>query len=263
MDSLIADYQGDLSAAEATYFEAVGDQVAGNMVKPSHIGGIIPDDINKVVERVKVNHPSVRAAWLEVRATKNDYQAEESALLPEFGGELSLFKSNKKDVIGGEVADARAIVRMNWSFDMGGRQFSSIERKKALHARAKAKVAELQRSVERDILSAYANYRTLVTKTALAKDRVSLNERLLANYKVQFEGARVNLLVLMRAEGQLYKARLELLEDDYKLMIAEYAVLEKMGKLKNFILGDEVKTPDNGALTKPDSIKKAKLADAD
>ena len=95
---------------------------------------------------------------------------------------------------------------------------------------------EVERQLERMIYEAYARYRTLSRKLQLSSERVDLNEKLVDAYKSQFEGSRINLLSLMRAESQLFKAKLEQSDNSYNLLASEYGVLASIGTLKNVIL---------------------------
>ena len=68
---------------------------------------------------------------------------------------------------------------------------------------------------------------------------MTLNEKLLSNYKLQFESARVGLLHLMRAESQLYKARIELSDARYRGLLSEYAVQAAQGTLDRVLMSGE------------------------
>ena len=239
MNGLVADYQGALKSAESAYLEAVGTMPDREMYKPDLFSHHIPADIESAIAMAEKNHPGLMRASHEEDATEKDIEAEKAAMLPDFSSEVSFNRVDKKDTIGGESTDARALLRMNWNFSVGGEQVSAVERKVAQNKQARAKVEELKRTIERDIRQAYAEYDTLKTKRKLANDRVVLNENLLESYEIQFEGARVKLLHLMRAESQLYKARLEKLDNDYKTRTAEYKLLARLGKLTDTLLESE------------------------
>ncbi|MBK9584441.1 MAG: TolC family protein [Alphaproteobacteria bacterium] len=240
MKALVNDYEGSLRKAESEFAEVTGHAPDESLVKPVSLASALPQDIDSALSTALESHPAINSARKESDAAKFDVEAEQAGYLPDVMGEMSYLKSDKRDLIGGEVEDARAIVRMNWKFATGGEQKSAIERSKAQQREAQAKVEELKRSLERTIRQSYADYSTVKRKNALAAERVDLNENLLKNYNLQFESARVNLLHLMRAESQLYKARLDRADSGFNLIVSEYALLASLGSLKSNLLSDAV-----------------------
>ncbi len=232
MESLRADYEGQIMAMRAAYAEAVGSMPPRNMEVPPSLISYIIDDTPAVVKAVKAAHPLIQSARMDSQAARFDMKAVNADFYPSVTGELSYSKLDKKDIVGGESKDARAVVRMNWDISLGGREFSSLREKTYDHYEARAKVEEIEREIERDIYQKYAQYRTYKRKYKLARDRVDLNKKLLDAYETQFEGARVNLLQLMKAEGQLFNAVLEKSDNRFYLLSSEYNVLASTGELR-------------------------------
>ncbi len=236
MDGLRADYEGQLASAEAAYWEAVGKEFPEVAIEPDSLKSYIYDDMEKAVTLAQENNPMLKAAQFDALASEYDVDAQKAQILPDVSGELSYLKSDKRDVIGGEILDKRAVLRMNWNFSTGGRQMAQVRQKDFAHKEAQLNLETLSREIERDIHQAYASYRTLSRKMVLAKERIDLNEKLLSAYKTQFEGARISLLSLMRAESQLFNARLAASDNQYSLLVAEYNILASMGELKNVLM---------------------------
>lgn len=240
MKALVNDYEGSLRKAESDFAEVTGHAPDESLIKPVSLASALPQDIDAALSAALESHPAIGSARKESDAAAFDVEAEEAGYLPDVTGEMSYLKSDKRDLIGGEVEDARAVLRMNWKFATGGEQKSAIERSRAQQREAMAKVEELKRTLERTVRQSYADYATIKRKNALAAERVDLNENLLKNYNLQFESARVNLLHLMRAESQLYKARLDRADSGFNLIVSEYALLASLGSLKNNLLSDAV-----------------------
>ncbi len=240
MKALVNDYEGSLRKAESDFAEVTGHAPDDSLIKPVSLASALPQDIDAALSAALESHPAIGSARKESDAAAFDVEAEEAGYLPDVTGEMSYLKSDKRDLIGGEVEDARAVLRMNWKFATGGEQKSAIERSRAQQREALAKVEELKRTLERTVRQSYADYATIKRKNALAAERVDLNENLLENYNLQFESARVNLLHLMRAESQLYKARLDRADSGFNLIVSEYALLASLGSLKNNLLSDAV-----------------------
>lgn len=239
MNGLVNDYESALKIAEADYKEVTGRMPGESLVRPASLRVRIPQDLSAEIQAVISSHPALKAAEMESKAAKMDLEAQKAGYFPDVTGELSYLRSDKKDVIGGEVEDARAVVRMNWIFATGGEQEASVERSSAEYRGAQAQLEELRRSLEKTVTQAYADLKTFTQKRDLAVERVTLNEKLLSNYKLQFESARVGLLHLMRAESQLYKARIELSDARYRGLLSEYAVQAAQGTLDRVLMSGE------------------------
>jgi len=235
IESLAADYEGRLISAEAAYVEAVGKPAPREMDVPESVQVYVEKDLDEVISRAKTVHPLVRAAGMHAQAAEASLRAEQGRLYPDLTGEVSHYKVDKKDVIGGELVDSRAVVKMNWSFSTGGREISSVDRKRAEYLEALNKKEEVQRNVERGIRDAYARYLTYWKKRDLSQKRIDLNRKLIKTYESQFEGSRISLLSLMRAQSQLFKAELDYNDNSFSLLSAQYSVLAARGELLNVV----------------------------
>lgn len=227
-----ADFEGQVMAAVSQFSEATGYAPQDVMAIPEEQLDVIPAEITESLSHARELHPSILAARLNAEAADADIMAEKGTLYPDVDGELSYLKSDKADEIGGEVVDARAVLRMNWNFSTGGAQLARIKRTKHAHYEALARVEEVERQIERDVRLAHSELVTSRKQLELSKKRRALNEKLFEAYEAQFEGARVNLLQLMQSHNQLFNTELEALNAKYRYLSAQYAMLASMGKLQ-------------------------------
>lgn len=232
LEGIINDYQGQLRAAEARYAELTGYIPEADMERPVPSLDLIPEQAESALSFAQSSHPAILRAELESKAMGYEAEAQSSSLLPEIDGEVSYFKSSKRDLIGGETVDARAVLTANWGFSLGGAELASVERTKYAHREALARMNDLKRQIERDVRLAYSEYKTASRQLELLAQRSKLNEGLFETYKTQFEGAMITQLQLMQMENQLFTTRLERLNGEYRLMLAQYGVLASMGRLQ-------------------------------
>lgn len=240
LDNFIADYTGQLRILESSYNELTGHFPTEIHGLPNLAVDSIPPAAEDAVATAKTMHPSLKSARLASKSAKYDVRAEESTYIPKFDGELSYLKSDKDDVIGGEVEDGRAVVRMNWAFETGGGQSARIKQRVYAHKQAMATVAETERRIERDIRDAYAELETAKRQLGNQKKRQDLNKKLFDTYKVQFEGARISLLQLMQSDNQLLLTKLETMNAQSRLQLAQYSILSSMGLLQKTLNVEEV-----------------------
>lgn len=233
LQGIKAEYQGQAQNAIARYTEVTGTVPPDAMNEPPDKTQAIETDMNAAIAKAKENHPAILSSKLQAEASSYEVDAEKGTLYPDVNGELSYLKSDKDDVIGGEVVDARALVRMSWDFSTGGEQFARIRRTKYAHKEARSRMRETQRQIAQNVKLAYNEYNTAARQLELLKQRQDLNEKLFATYESQFEGARVNLLQLMQAHNQLFNTNLESLNGHYRYLAAQYGILASMGQLQS------------------------------
>ncbi|GJL86105.1 MAG: channel protein TolC [Micavibrio sp.] len=229
---IVKEYEGQTRAAEADYMEVTGHMPEGDMIKHSPRLDLVPAYADDATTFAKAHHPAVLASELEATASGHDIDAEKAVLYPDLDGELSYLKSDKDDVIGGEVVDARAVFRMNWNFSTGGAELARIKRKQLEHQESVAQMQEVHRQVERDVRLAYSEFETARAQYDLLGERVVLNSDLFETYQTQFEGARISQLQLMQAHNQLFNTLLEKMNGEHRLLASEYMILASVGRLQ-------------------------------
>ncbi len=232
LENMVAEYDGQVRMAEAYFAELTGAPPTGELTQPVPRTDLIPPSADEAIAYAKANHPALKSAALMSESAAYDSKAEKAALYPDLDGELSYLESEKDDEIGGEVTDARAVLRVNWEFETGGAQLARIEQKKLKEKESKSRAQEMERQLERALRLAYADYATALQQSDSQERRAGLTKTLFDTYNIQFEGARITLLQLMQSDNQTFTAQLEKMNGGYRVMAARYAILAGMGRLR-------------------------------
>ena len=240
IDGVIAEYKGQFLSAKSKFIELTGENANGDFVVPESLSPYISENIEDEISLANDFHYSVLISDAEILAAEAQMKATRAEYYPDMDGEVSYAKTDKRDLIGGESTDAKALVRMNWSFSMGGKQDASVKGLAYKHEAAKAQKEDVLRQINQSIENAYAQYDTSKQKLALSTERIALNHKLLDAYKSQYEGARISLLALMRAESQLFNAKLEEVENRYGVLLSEFYLLSSSGRLGSILLGEHL-----------------------
>lgn len=230
LESTVADIEGQLQAAYAIYREVAGGMPKSELLKPE-INIQIPNDVELSINKAKKNHPLLLSGMEELKALTHEIDAEKSTLYPDVDGELSYLKRDQREEIGGELTDARAVVKMNWNFETGGGQKARERQRKASYLETLNRNKETSRQIESKIRQAYVEYETALKQKDLVKTREVTTKELFEAYNTQFEGARVRLLQLMQAENQLFSTKLEAISADYRYLLSQVNILASMGQL--------------------------------
>ncbi len=230
--SMVADFEGQLVGAEAQYLEAIGNAPSADMSKPLVKKSDIPETPLDAVNYAKNNHALIQKAMLDSRAAKYDSEAERAQFFPTLDAELSYLKSEKREEIGGESEDARAVLKLGWNMNAGGAEFARVQRSKHKRNEAAATARDTRQQVERDVRIAFSQYKTAEKRLEVVRERVRVSQDLFRTYQSQFEAAKINQLQLMQADFALFNVRLEALNTEYSVLGSQYAVLASMGRLK-------------------------------
>lgn len=232
LKNTLANLQGQVRKASAQYAELVGKMPEHPMVRPTPRLDILPEDVEQAIEYARRHHPMLQAAYMTEDALLKDAEAEKQFYYPDVNGELSYLKRDQAEEIGGEVVDAKAVLRLNWDISTAGGQFARVRKNLQRHNESKAQRAETERNIVRDIRIASGELQTAKEQMKVLRERVSINEDLFSNYEAQFEGARINLLQLLQSDNALFNARLAMINGEYRILAAQYAVLASIGRLQ-------------------------------
>lgn len=233
VERMLADYEGQVLSGTAVYEEVTGHMPDADLEKPQPHVASIPTYASDAIAYAKQFHPRVEAAERTTRAESMDIEADTAMLYPTVNGELSYYKKDYEDILGGEVDDGRMIVRMNWDFSTGGAELARIQRSKMEYNESLSKKNEIGRQLEKGVRQAYANMETAKRQYALAKENVALNKKLLSTYKTQFEGGKASLLQILQTENRVLNTKLEEINAEYRLIMAQFGALASMGRLQD------------------------------
>lgn len=236
LDGFAADFENELATAESQYFELTGEMPPEDMERPVMNLSELPQTLGAAITDALATHPTIKSAEFAAQSAEHDIKAEQGLLYPDINGELSYLESDKEEVLGGEVIDGRALVRMSWTFETGGGQLARIRQKKHEHSEALAQEKQIKLQIERDLRIAYAAFENAKRRLANQKEREDLNRKLFDTYTAQFEGGKVRLLQLMQADNQLFNTKLETVTTKYRLMNAGFAILAGMGQLHDSVV---------------------------
>lgn len=232
MQRVIANTEAGMANAHSQYVEYTGKQPDETMTKPQPAMNLAPIKVEDAIRYAQKNSAAYKASLLSADAARDDYEAERLELVPDIDTEFSYLKSDQKDDIGGETIDARAIVRLNWDFSLGGAHLARIKKKRFEHAEAQANAADYHKQLERMVRVSYTNYATQLELQKVARQREALSKKIYKNSKVQFDGARISLLDLLRAHNERTNVQMETMNAKYDLLATQYDLLASVGLLR-------------------------------
>ena len=228
-ENAVAQADADMEIARATYIEAVGRYPDTVLVEPSLNLKNLPKFMVDAVDMAMAGHPQIAAADKEAEAASYERQAVSKNLYPQFDGEVSYQQRDQDDLIGGELVDARAIVKMNWDYAFGGAQKAAQQRALMQQQEAMYVTDSIERTIERDVRVAWASYDLAKRQKTNELERMSAAEKTLETYVDQYEGGQKSILDLMTAEMQVFNAMYAYTNLQYSELGAAYALTAIIG----------------------------------
>lgn len=233
-DMITPPYEMQLENAKAAYFELTGQSVMGKMETPFLAPDLFAQGAAQMIDHAIFSHPLLRQQRAELEALGCELDAGYSEFKPRIDGELSYLESDKKDLLGGEVTDARATMRMSWDFETGGGAFHRIGKQKFLIQEGKQRLQELEQQVARDLTFAYNEYDAALKGLEAIENRSTIAQEILITSQEQFDGARISLLQLMQAENQAFQMDLDVIDAQNRVLLAQYGIMLAAGRLDVF-----------------------------
>ena len=231
LEGLLIQYKGQEMAAIAQYTEYTGHAPPKDLDNPDERYMGDSKALKEALDYVAIDHPAVRASIMSLKSAGYDIAAEKAQYYPDINGELSYLKSDKREEIGGELEDGRAVLRVTWDFETGSGQSARVAQKKSREAELRARVEQIKRQVQKGVMLAYAELKTSQELLDNQAERTSLTGDLYNTYQEQYEGALVRMIDLAQADFEHFQTVLDLTNAAHRALVAEYAVRASTGEL--------------------------------
>lgn len=245
LESTIVDFQGQLESTIAEYEEIRGGLPETALIVPAFNTSLLPETIDGILAMSFGEHPQISAMRARVRSADEQIGVQKADLFPDVTGELSYLKNDKRDVIGGEAVDSRAIVRVSWDLETGGGQLHRIKEAKAAKAEMEAELEKTEREVERSLRQAISERKAAEASMKTSQKRVEIADEIYQALKTQFEGGDASPLQVMQAEQQKILSKYEYTEAQYRYLLSQYALLAATGTLQQSLLSEKIALADD------------------
>lgn len=232
LGSARTDVKANVAAAEAAYFDLVGHMPPGEMFLPQPQVDMIPETMPAAIQYAREKHPSLLSAQAKEHAFAADAEAESQFYYPDLNGELSYLKRDQREEIGGELVDAKAVVRLNWDLSLAGAELARKRKAMMRHEESRAQKQALMREIEREVRVSFSDLFKAQEKLGILRKRVENNKTLFKNYEAQFEGGAIDLVQLMQSDNALFNTEIALLNGKYAVLASQYNVLASLGRLQ-------------------------------
>ena len=190
----------------------------------------LPNNMVEVKQQVEQHNPELRALRLELNAQEKMVTAEQSRFLPVLGLSLEQDRSRNARGVNPRWTDTRAMLVLNWSLSLGGKEFYGVKQAGAELANRESR---LQDELERLTQTTEADMTLLESaqlRTQAAQAEVEAAELVMAAVDAQLLSGRLNsLLDALDASERLYGSRQRLVQSIGQHIKAHTQLLQRMG----------------------------------
>ncbi|MCP4338542.1 MAG: TolC family outer membrane protein [Desulfobulbaceae bacterium] len=204
-----------------------------NMVLPVFNHRLLPANLDESLKQLFANHPSLHIAARNIDVQKSTRKFDKKGYYPTIDFELSKEWKNDIDGIDGHTNDLKAMVYLNWNL-FNGNADKARQRKGASQINREY---DFKNKVKRDLVNnlqlVWSGHRLLKQQQKFLARNETLMRKVLKSYHVEFRLAQRRLINVLDAEIEYYQSRVNVVENDYDLLISQYRLLYSMGTLVN------------------------------
>jgi outer membrane protein TolC len=199
--------------------------------------GFVPSSLAQAKADVLEHNPELQALRLEYQAQEKLVTAERSRYLPVLG--LSLEQDHTRNARGDNPrwTDTRALLVMNWSVSLGGREYYGIQQASAelinRESRLQEEIEKFEQITDADI--------TLLESAQLRKEaamaEVQAAQSVVDAVQAQLASGRIgSLMDALDASERLFASRQRLIQAIGQQLKAQAQLLQRTGQLSNLTI---------------------------
>ena len=226
LEAAKAQYQSSL----ASYEEVVGHP-ADHLFTPASIDHFLPGSLQEAQEVAQFENPSIGSAVFQEAAATKSVAQQRGQLLPEVNVQLK-YEDEYNPVEGLDFArEASATVGVKVPFYQGGRVASQVRQAKQIQIQRQEQVRQARQQTQSSVVSAWAQVNSIQAQLMADQTSVDSNKVALAGVRREQKAGTRTVQDVLDAEQDYLTAQVQLTIDDRNLVVANYTLLQAIGRL--------------------------------
>jgi outer membrane protein len=226
LEAAKAQYQSSL----ANYVEVIGHS-ADHLFTPASIDHFLPGSLQEAQEVAQFENPSIGSAVFQEAAATKSVAQQRGQLLPEVNVELK-YEDEYNPVEGLDFArEASATVGVKVPFYQGGRVASQVRQAKQIQIQRQEQVRQARQQTQSSVVSAWAQVNSIQAQLMADQASVDSNKVALAGVRREQKAGTRTVQDVLNAEQDYLTAQVQLTIDDRNLVVANYTLLQAIGRL--------------------------------
>lgn len=226
LEAAKAQYQSSL----ANYEEVVGHP-ADHLFVPASIDSFLPGSLQEAQEIAQFENPTIGSAVFQEAAATTSVQQQRGQLLPEVNVQLK-YEDQYNPVEGINFArEASATVGVKVPFYQGGKVASQVRQAKQIEIQRREQVRQARQQTQSSVVSAWAQVNSIKAQLMADKSSVESNKVALAGVRREQKAGSRTVQDVLDAEQDYLTAQVQLIIDERNLIVANYTLLQAIGRL--------------------------------
>lgn len=227
--------QANLRDAEIAYLRIVGSK-AGSLLKPDlPDSGILPKGEEDAVQTAVANHPILKSAQADVKATEYQQRAAQSFMFPRLDAEFGYGLNDNLDGQAGANDERYAMLRMRWNIFKGGSDLARISETGYFKVQAQEVMNRTRRQVDESTRLSWNALTSVRERLPALKEHSDKSFATRDSYAQQFNLGQRTLLDLLDSENEAFTAKSDLISAEYLEAFARYRLLTDTSQLIGFL----------------------------
>ncbi len=228
--SALSRTMGDLRAANVRYIEIVGEPPEG-LTRPMPPRHEEPINVDDAISRAMEDNPTLAVTAARVRARTADIEVARAPYFPRFDVEVKGSNIDNLNGVLGPNTDFNVLLRMRHNLFRG--YFDRASKRQATFKAAAAADddSEARRRIREDVRVTYRALQAAQARLQPLQDHVDAALRTLDAYTGQFELGRRSLFDLLNSRNELFRSRVDLVNNEFEVMVNRYRLLFTKGQL--------------------------------
>lgn len=226
LEAAKAQYQTSL----ANYEEVIGHP-ADHLFLPVSIDSFLPGSLQEAQEIAQFENPSIGSAVFQEVAAVNSVDQLRGQFLPEVNLQLK-YEDQYNLAEGLDVArEASATVGVKIPFYQGGRVSSQVRQAKQIQIQRQELVRQARQQTQSSVVSAWAQVNSIQAQLIADQASVESNKVALAGVRREQKAGTRTVQDVLDAEQDYLTAQVQLVIDERNLVVANYTLLQAIGRL--------------------------------
>jgi len=229
-NSNLAAAKNNYSDALTSFHRVLGRLPDNELIKPS-LDYNFPATLEEATNIALLQHPTLRSANADIAEARAQHDAAARFYYPRVDLEIEQTFDDNISGIRGKNQNFQAMLRMRYNLYNGGKDTANRDRT----ASAVQQSAEIRNNTRRQTIEnlryAWDARQMIGVQLEYVKQQIKLTHETLVGYRKQFSLGRRSLLDLLNTEDEYISALRKLVESESEHSIAEYRILNGMGKL--------------------------------
>ena len=189
------------------------------------------DSLEMQTDRALAQHPALRSAYLNIEATRHDYERTDSSWLPDVNLQLQSRVGSDLDGTDGRTRQNSAMLNFRYNLYNGGSDSATRRKKLAGMYEYRDYAAQTRRQVIETLRLAWMAEGATSAQMTYLNDYVETSRRTLALYTEEFFVGQRTLIDILNSESEYNNARVSSTRARYANQQARYRMAEGEGDL--------------------------------